>query len=149
MTFSLISFLKPLTTAAVRIITAQLNAMAATEILTTGRVFLPDFLSRMNLFAMKISNLRNNMIISDRKSRNYIGRCFHLLTSFHCLFLIFISTELISQPSDERIIPGSERLDLYLPVLQAKKVGIVGNHTSHVGNTHLVDTLIFQWCKCG
>ncbi|HEU4858624.1 MAG TPA: exo-beta-N-acetylmuramidase NamZ domain-containing protein, partial [Chitinophagaceae bacterium] len=41
----------------------------------------------------------------------------------------------------QTIIPGAERIDVYLPFLKGKKVGIFANHTSMVGNTHLVDTL--------
>ena len=37
---------------------------------------------------------------------------------------------------------GSERLDAYLPLIENKKVGIVGNQTSMIGNTHLVDSLL-------
>lgn len=41
----------------------------------------------------------------------------------------------------QHIIPGAERLDVYLPMLKGKKLGIFANQTSMVGNTHLVDTL--------
>ena len=37
---------------------------------------------------------------------------------------------------------GAERMDAYLPLLQGKNVGIVGNQTSVVKHTHLVDTLL-------
>ena len=38
---------------------------------------------------------------------------------------------------------GSERIEEYLPFLIGKKVGIVANHTSSIGNTtHLVDSLL-------
>lgn len=37
---------------------------------------------------------------------------------------------------------GAERLDQYLGLLEGKKVGIVGNQSSIVGNSHLVDTLL-------
>ena len=39
------------------------------------------------------------------------------------------------------IIPGAERLNIYLPLIKGKKVGVFANQTSMVGNTHLVDTL--------
>lgn len=39
------------------------------------------------------------------------------------------------------ITPGAERINVYLPLIKGKKVGIFANHTSVVGNTHLVDTL--------
>lgn len=41
----------------------------------------------------------------------------------------------------QRIVVGAERLDLLLPLLQDKQVALVVNHSSLVGNTHLVDTL--------
>ncbi|MBD0259349.1 MAG: DUF1343 domain-containing protein, partial [Cytophagales bacterium] len=37
---------------------------------------------------------------------------------------------------------GAERLDAYLPGLRGKRVAMVVNHTSTVGRTHLVDTLL-------
>ncbi len=40
-----------------------------------------------------------------------------------------------------RIIPGAERTEVYVPLLKGKRVGIFANQTSMVGNTHLVDTL--------
>jgi len=44
--------------------------------------------------------------------------------------------------SDSKLATGSQRMDLYLPDLQGKRVAIVGNQTSRIGQTHLVDTLI-------
>jgi len=40
------------------------------------------------------------------------------------------------------IITGAEQLDLYLPLLEGKKVGMMGNQTSVVGDRHLVDVLL-------
>ena len=40
------------------------------------------------------------------------------------------------------IILGAERMDEYIPLLQNKKVGLLVNHTSMIGKTHLVDTLL-------
>lgn len=39
------------------------------------------------------------------------------------------------------VIPGASRIDVYLPMLKNKKIGIFANQTSMVGNAHLVDTL--------
>ncbi|VVC75680.1 hypothetical protein AQUSIP_09700 [Aquicella siphonis] len=39
------------------------------------------------------------------------------------------------------IQPGAEQTALYLPLLQGKKVGVFANHSSRVGNAHLVDML--------
>lgn len=45
-------------------------------------------------------------------------------------------------PSVVPIISGADRLQLYLPDLKDKNIGLVVNHTSRVGNHHLVDTLL-------
>lgn len=45
------------------------------------------------------------------------------------------------KPQPEIII-GNERTSLYLPKLKGKKVGLVGNQTSVIGKTHLVDSLL-------
>ncbi|SFQ03935.1 exo-beta-N-acetylmuramidase NamZ family protein [Hymenobacter arizonensis] len=44
-------------------------------------------------------------------------------------------------PPTGRVIVGAERLDNYLPQLKNKRVGLVINQTSRVGNAFLVDTL--------
>lgn len=38
-------------------------------------------------------------------------------------------------------VPGAEQLEILLPMLKNKNVGLVVNHTSLVGKTHLADTL--------
>ena len=43
--------------------------------------------------------------------------------------------------NNNRVITGADRFSHYLPLLKGKRVGIFSNHTSVVGNTHLVDTL--------
>jgi len=40
------------------------------------------------------------------------------------------------------IIPGAERVNVYVPLIKGKRIGIFANQTSIVGNTHLVDTLL-------
>jgi uncharacterized protein YbbC (DUF1343 family) len=48
----------------------------------------------------------------------------------------------ITDPAPQaRIIPGAERVDVYVPLIKGKRIGIFANQTSMVGNTHLVDTL--------
>ncbi len=46
------------------------------------------------------------------------------------------------QPAVAALAVGAERLDAYLPGLRGKRVAMVVNHTSMVGRTHLVDTLL-------
>lgn len=43
---------------------------------------------------------------------------------------------------DEDIIVGAERIESYIDGLKGKRIAIVGNQTSMVRNTHLVDTLL-------
>lgn len=43
---------------------------------------------------------------------------------------------------DGIIKSGADRMEVYLPLIKGKKVGIFANHTSLVGKTHLVDTLL-------
>lgn len=53
--------------------------------------------------------------------------------------------ESAEQKTEQTTIPlkvGAERMEVYLPLLQGKNVGVVGNQTSVVKQTHLVDTLI-------
>lgn len=46
--------------------------------------------------------------------------------------------------STNSIIPGADQLEIYLPLLEGKKVGLMGNQTSIVGpeKKHLVDVLL-------
>ncbi len=71
--------------------------------------------------------------------------------SFLCSFLlvlIALSCEAGKLHSDQNrmgnslIQPGADQLQEYLPLLKGKKVGMMGNQTSVVGNDHLVDVLL-------
>lgn len=44
--------------------------------------------------------------------------------------------------SSGKIIPAADQLDAYLPLLEGKKVGMMGNQTSVIGDQHLVDVLL-------
>ncbi|MEO6328823.1 MAG: DUF1343 domain-containing protein [Ginsengibacter sp.] len=46
-----------------------------------------------------------------------------------------------------RIMPGAERMDVYVPLLKGKSVALFANQTSMVGNTHLADTLLKRGIK--
>ncbi len=60
-----------------------------------------------------------------------------------CLLISFILIIGSSNAQDnEKILPGAERSEIYLKYLEGNKVGLVANHTSRVGDTHLVDFLI-------
>ncbi|RZK87033.1 MAG: DUF1343 domain-containing protein, partial [Hymenobacter sp.] len=46
------------------------------------------------------------------------------------------------QPAQaQRVVVGAAQLPRYLPLLRGKRVGLVVNQTSRLGNTYLVDTL--------
>jgi len=47
----------------------------------------------------------------------------------------------VSEKAGNKVIVGAQQLDLLLPKLKFKRVGIVVNQTSIIGKTHLVDTL--------
>ncbi len=55
---------------------------------------------------------------------------------FNC-YLVAAQTK-VSNP----VIPGAERMQVYLPMLKGKAVAVFANQTSMVKNTHLVDTLL-------
>lgn len=46
------------------------------------------------------------------------------------------------EPQVKQIIVGAERTTAYLPLLEGKRVGIVGNQSSTIATTHLVDSLL-------
>lgn len=52
-----------------------------------------------------------------------------------------VNDETISTETSEEIVIGAEQLDVLLPKLKDKRVGLVVNHTSLIGKTHLTDTL--------
>lgn len=47
-----------------------------------------------------------------------------------------------NQPLEKTIYPGANSIESYLPYLQGKRTAVFGNHTSLIGKTHIVDTLI-------
>ena len=42
----------------------------------------------------------------------------------------------------QKVITGAEQMDHLLPILKGKRVALVVNQTSRVGETHLLDTLL-------
>ena len=55
-----------------------------------------------------------------------------------CISLVLLTFSVNGQ----NIVLGAERTDTYLPLIKNKKVGVIGNQTSMIGNTHLVDSLL-------
>lgn len=56
------------------------------------------------------------------------------------IFLSLFSCQ--AQKEDQGLVLGAERMAEYLPLLEGKRVAMVVNQTSTIGNSHLVDTLI-------
>jgi len=65
-----------------------------------------------------------------------------ILSSIYIILLLYFSYIHNLSSQNNRVIVGAEKFEEYLPLLMNKKVGIVANHTSMVGKTHLIDTLI-------
>lgn len=57
-----------------------------------------------------------------------------------------IGAEVKEEPQDQKveaeIVLGNQQLPILLPLLEDKRVAVVGNHTSLIGTTHLVDSLL-------
>lgn len=49
-----------------------------------------------------------------------------------------------TQSATSDIIPAADQLDKYLPLLKGKKVALLVNHTSTIGQTHIIDALLKQ-----
>ena len=47
-----------------------------------------------------------------------------------------------SQAPGNRVVTGCEQTSVYVSQLQGKRVGLVANHTSRIGNLHLADSLV-------
>lgn len=59
-----------------------------------------------------------------------------------CLVMACTTAQKTTKAAGTHITPAAERIDVYLPLIKGKRVGIFANQTSVVGNTHLVDTLV-------
>ena len=74
-------------------------------------------------------------------------------SSIYCslvlLLYCFVATSqsISKQNNPTAILPGAERMDVYLQYLKGKTVAVFANQTSMVGNSHLVDTLIKRGIK--
>ena len=55
-----------------------------------------------------------------------------------CISLVLLTFSVNAQ----NIVLGAERTDTYLALLKNKRVGIIGNQTSMIASTHLVDSLL-------
>ncbi len=106
--------------------------------------FVPPFLleSLLDLMifrAMKKSSLKEAlfMVLSDQRSK---GK-----SIIFFLLILVLGPSLCAQtasPFNTDIVVGAERLSKYLSRMEGKRVALVGNQTSTIGEVHLVDTLL-------
>jgi uncharacterized protein YbbC (DUF1343 family) len=71
-----------------------------------------------------------------------------IMSAFLTLLLLYGLVPCAQKPPNHNpaaVVPGAERMEVYLPLLKGKAVAVFANPTSMVRNTHLVDTLL----QCG
>ncbi len=77
---------------------------------------------------------------------NLIIKVFSVLALFSYTYFVSCKEEgdksRSVEPSSEKIIVAAEDISAYVPYLKNKRIGLLVNQTSMVGNTHLVDTLL-------
>lgn len=74
------------------------------------------------------------------------------LLRFSCLLLLLTGCQPVTeprspssaQPQETSFLLGAEQSGLYLPLLRDKKVGLLVNQTSRLGEQHLVDALLAE-----
>jgi uncharacterized protein YbbC (DUF1343 family) len=72
-----------------------------------------------------------------------IGFTFSVLCSYAQTPAVkVLVNDTLSANKVDKLVLGADRMDKYLPLLDGKSVGLLVNHTSQVGRTHLVDTLL-------
>lgn len=134
----------------------MLKIILNTEILTTGRETLVEDCSPFIILrAMKYAVFN----FEQRFLRKYTNVC--ALSIFFAIFIQSCGAQTekhleTSQNTNsvdrnegnkdtntsELILPGAYQTSEYLTLLKGKKVGVVGNQTSIIGQTHLIDSLL-------
>lgn len=70
-------------------------------------------------------------------------RRFYNIIILHISLLTLFCPIIQAQLADTtRIVPADECTELYLPLLQGKRVALLANHTAQVGDCHLLDLLL-------
>lgn len=69
------------------------------------------------------------------------------MVKFFGFILMFLFAGCNLAANTNKIIPGAEQPEKYLPVIENKRVGLVVNHTSLVGDVHLADFLLSKNIK--
>ena len=89
------------------------------------------------------SSIRSNRSCSAYlKSRVAVCRRRWMILSLFCILFGGAVRYAEAQTTDRGPVMGAERMELYLPLLEGKQVGLVVNASARVGASHLVDTLL-------
>ncbi|MEY4572027.1 MAG: hypothetical protein RLZ10_1253 [Bacteroidota bacterium] len=124
------------------------SAILMIDILTMGReTFLPCTSDLINFRAMKNSVFKP-AILRPQSYTNLLITLFVLLSLFSsCTFGSVNGPSDTLKPMNKKLIEnnvilGNEQIEKYLPLIREKSIAIVGNQTSIIKNTHLIDTLL-------
>ena len=92
--------------------------------------------------SIKLTGYLTMLLIYKRKYiKLYIYRTL-LSASLIIVYILFSINYYNAQTHSLDIKVGASQTDVYLSLIKNKKVAIVGNQTSMIGNTHLVDSLL-------
>ena len=58
------------------------------------------------------------------------------------IFILAVSSVVCNDAKAQSVVCGAQRTDIYLSLIEGKRVAIVANQTSVIGNVHLVDSLL-------
>ena len=104
----------------------------------------PEFLNRFD--TMLPGKRRNAMhqIAAAKTDATVAKRILKLMTDLGltCLLCFVMVLMACGQTENVSVQLGNAQTDEYLPLLLGRRVALVGNHTSAVGDVHLVDTLL-------
>lgn len=87
----------------------------------------------------KFMNLRKTKFLRNYELNNFAPWRFCVIYFFTLFFLFSCFSQEVTK---KEIKVGAERISEYFPIIKNKKIAIVANQTSMVGNVHLVDSLL-------
>lgn len=61
-----------------------------------------------------------------------------------CILIMIASLWMIPNVHAQQVVMGDEQTDIYLPLLQGKRIALFSNHTGMIGDKHLLDVLLEQ-----
>ena len=61
---------------------------------------------------------------------------------FFRLLIFALLTTITATAIHAEVIVGAARTDIYVPLLQKKRIGLLSNHTGIVGNRHTLDVML-------